>query len=25
MVARGVPVVGSTIQIHLDIQAVLRL
>lgn len=25
MVARGVPVVGSTIQIHLDVQAVLQL
>jgi polyisoprenoid-binding protein YceI len=25
MVARGIPVVGSTIQIHLDIQAVLQL
>ena len=25
MVARGIPVVGSTIQIHLDVQAVLQL
>jgi polyisoprenoid-binding protein YceI len=25
MVARGIPVVGSTIQVHLDIQAVLQL
>jgi polyisoprenoid-binding protein YceI len=25
MVARGVPVVGSTIQLHLDVQAVLQL